>query len=374
MTEPADRVLRAAVRDLAGEVRTVPGLAAGAMARGRRIRRRRRLGVGLAAVVAVGAVGAPYAVLHSMATPMVVATPSPTASPTPTPPPRVTLPTTLPPADGVPGAAERPDLVGTDAGILHFDVALSIVDDLHLSMWDTADGLEAVGISYGNEYHLGVSLALTRERLSRTSGLAEPLDDVLIRGRPATMLRYFPPDATPPVPPTWSLTWQPVDGLWAAVEARDVDSRTAIAVAENLYLDRAQRCVMPIRATVVPPDARWGTCMVGVKTSRDALGAWWYSKFSLTMADGEQFGVSLEPRPPDRSLGGPKDQFRPNRTVGEYPAMWTVENGELRINDYRDLFDLYVYGEKEADVLALAAGLRFDGDLTDPSTWTRPLP
>ncbi|MEU5720964.1 hypothetical protein ABZ783_03940 [Micromonospora sp. NPDC047738] len=88
MSRALDATLRAAVHDLADEVRPAPDLAAGALGRGRRLRRRRRVTAAGAALLAVVAVALPFVLLRPRpaahpATPPVTATatPSPTMLP-----------------------------------------------------------------------------------------------------------------------------------------------------------------------------------------------------------------------------------------------------------------------------------------------------
>ncbi|HZN19836.1 MAG TPA: hypothetical protein VFB84_16875 [Micromonosporaceae bacterium] len=141
-----------------------------------------------------------------------------------------------------------------------------------------------------------------------------------VRGRPATLERFAPPDSTPPSPPTWKLRWQPVDGLWARIVARDWSEHAFRTVAQTLLLDRAQHCVQPLQATAVPPGTRWTGSHVGISTRLDGggdhpgLGVWWYSGFTLGKADGTTLSVRLEPILP-HDPGSTKDELRPNLTV-----------------------------------------------------------
>jgi hypothetical protein len=83
MTASMDDLLRATVHDLAGEARLGADLAAGAISRGRRLRRRRRVGLATAAVLLAGVTAAPYAVLRG--SDGIAPPPSPAASVTPSP-------------------------------------------------------------------------------------------------------------------------------------------------------------------------------------------------------------------------------------------------------------------------------------------------
>jgi hypothetical protein len=422
MSRDIESVLRDAVRDLASQARPAYGLAAAAIRRQRRIRLRRRIGGSLAALVAAAVIATPYVVLRASAT--TALTPSPSASPSATPSryPRSTGPTTLPEASGVPGAADRSELVGTDPGVLHFDVQLSVLPGLTIAGWSTRPGLETMTASYNGKRFTPLSVYLSpderrldeegpagaekrrQEMIAQHPELGNAIEPAVeadlrqetsVLGRPATLERYpgrehwTPPGepAQPDDPPTWTLRWQPVDGLWALVIVEDETDVVLRKVAETLRLDRAQYCAQPLVATTLPSGTRLYSCSTNIRFDDygqyAGLGKWWYSGFEVVNAGGGTLMARLEPKPPTRSMGGPKDVFRPNRTVGRYPAMWTVQGrgyGELRIDDYEGKFDLRLAidtrtsGFTEAEVLAMAEGLRVVGDLNDPATWpTRPV-
>ncbi|MFJ8581490.1 hypothetical protein [Micromonospora sp. NPDC093277] len=83
MTRTLDELLRAAAHDLADGVGPAPGLAAGALGRGRRLRRRRRVTAASTALLAVVVVTLPFVLLRPRpAAPP--ATPPPTVAPSPT--------------------------------------------------------------------------------------------------------------------------------------------------------------------------------------------------------------------------------------------------------------------------------------------------
>ncbi|HET8661311.1 MAG TPA: hypothetical protein VFM55_20220 [Micromonosporaceae bacterium] len=402
-----DKILRGTLRELAEEARGAPELATRAVARGRRLRTRRHVQLSLAVVLAVAAVGTPYLVVRAS---------GPGAAPAPQPAsgsasaraayPRSTGPTTLPEAEGVPGAADRPDLVGTDPGVLHFDVQRSVVPGLWDTHWQTAPGVEEVQIAFAPKGRGPEQLSYVTVQLARTRIVApdevpgkhvtgdgrtvlippqspELTQETTVRGRPATLGRFAPPDSTPPSPPTWKLLWQPVDGLWARVVARDWNEHVLRAVAETLRLDRAQRCVQPLQATALPPGTRWTGSHVGISSSTEldrggdfpGLGLWWYSGFTLDKADSRTITVRLEPPNFPNSSGSPKDQFRPNLTVAGQPAQWTDPyrraQGQLVVAYFQQRFTLFVLADSEAEAVAVAARLRVLGDLAKPQTWPR---
>ncbi|WP_422772510.1 hypothetical protein ACN28C_05665 [Plantactinospora sp. WMMC1484] len=88
MSERAERLLREAVHELAGNPHQSPDLVATALVQGRRMRRRRQAVAAAAAAVAVGAIAAPYVWLRPGPEPPplpIGAVPTATASPAPSP-------------------------------------------------------------------------------------------------------------------------------------------------------------------------------------------------------------------------------------------------------------------------------------------------
>ncbi|MEQ4300593.1 hypothetical protein ABNF97_04240 [Plantactinospora sp. B6F1] len=100
MSERADRLLREAVRELAGSPHQPPDLAATAMVAGRRMRRRRQAVAMAAAAVAIGAIAAPYVWLRPDPRPPALSVGGPPAATTPASPPTRMPPTPTPTASG----------------------------------------------------------------------------------------------------------------------------------------------------------------------------------------------------------------------------------------------------------------------------------
>jgi hypothetical protein len=348
------------------------------------MRLHRRVGGLLAAVVAAVAVGTPYVLLRPGA-PVAIPSPSggPAASASPSHYPRSTGPTSLPEARGVPVAADRPDLVGTDPSVLHMDIQLSIFPALVYSTWESRPGAESIQVTFDQHGLPGRALRVTITRDEHEAARSAPQqrserrEQITVHGRPATLERY--PQADSDSPSTWLLRWQPVDGLWAIVDALDATDAIPRLAAETLRLDRAQYCAQPLVATVAPARARWSACHVSFLAGSgrgDGVGAWQVSGFTVTNASGGALSLQLGLAPPP-DMRKAKEPFQPNRTVGHYPAMWRDQKdgtGELRIDDYAGKFDLDVSvrqpGFTEADALAVAGGLRLVGDLADPATWS----
>ncbi|MGX7677234.1 WD40 repeat domain-containing protein [Plantactinospora sp. DSM 117369] len=105
MSERADRLLREAVRELAGSPHQPPNFAATAIVQGRRMRRRRQTIAAAAAFVAIGAIAAPYVWLRPDPQPPALGIGGPPAATTPASSP---TPRSEPPGDWRNGPVELP--------------------------------------------------------------------------------------------------------------------------------------------------------------------------------------------------------------------------------------------------------------------------
>ncbi|MFC3501025.1 hypothetical protein ACFOOK_08620 [Micromonospora krabiensis] len=263
MTGLDERIVRA-LRENADRPVDAERLLTAAVNGGRARRRRRRavLGAALGVAVALGAGG------------VVLRTPS-AAPPTPavTPSPAVVTP---PRATGVPGAAARPELVGTDAGVLHYGVDPAVAE---VVAWRSATGVESMRLDLGGGRQAMVVVAadafvaetgdpaqLRDVGVGRLStGTAD--DDRAPSGRPdyASLYRGLA-HRLDQVTNGWVLRWQPVPGLYARVATTGDTAAEARRAATALRFDEARRCVAPIRLTALPPGARITECDVSART------------------------------------------------------------------------------------------------------------
>jgi hypothetical protein len=114
MTRSVDDLLRETIRDLAAESATAPDLAGGALARGRRLRRRRHIATVAAALLLAATATIPYAVLHRDNHATWPSPAAPTAVPTPTTVPASPLSMTEP--FRVPGSMVITGMGGYEGG------------------------------------------------------------------------------------------------------------------------------------------------------------------------------------------------------------------------------------------------------------------
>lgn len=268
------------------------------------------------------------------------------------------------PSDPVsPTAADRPSAVGTDPGVLHFDLDGAAI---RFSDWrfETAPGREQitlaiVGGAGSGPFTVDVRLSPDPLPTGPEGGVYRPdhegqtkVGDRTATWRTFTENRYR------------SLSWEPVPGLYAQVStAMDLDLAAVRQIAAAAQFDRAQRCVAPVRVTALPAGTRWTGCQVRLRSEPDPSGGRWLSsRFTLVMAAGNEVEVHIDPA----GTSG----FQQNRTVNRRPARW--ESASLWIGGIGP-FEAAVFGNdgrlREADAVQLGAGLNPVGDPTDLLTW-----
>lgn len=374
----------------------VDGLRERAVARAGTIRRRRRVagavsGAGLVAALTAAVVAAPQLMPVGGAPRGNLA--RPTVEDLSQPPPRPpSWPTTLPGAEGVPPAAEQPSAVGGDPSVLHFDVDLAALNGM-VSDWAAGSGYERVVIpTKADQIGIEIYIGRTASRLDAVKnspgwilmddkGNRRPIHDegprvpTTVGGRPATLQRVTAEMLSTTRSDdrfSWVLRWQPVDGLYALVQVFQADKALAYAAAGAMRLDRAQRCVVPIRLTDVPAGATWTRCQTRIRRSPlPGRGVWVESSIELTQPDGDVVYVGAEDVKLPRHRHDTA-QFKPNRTVAGYPAQWRHDDTEgwLWILNF-GVASAGVRGASEAESLRLAGGMRIAADLADPETWPR---
>lgn len=378
MSADLDQVLSTSLRqraDAGSPIDPQPLLHA-AVARGRRLRARRRAGAAALAAVAVAGVA-----VVSVWLPREQSTPSgphPSSSPAPGPSPSeptvAANPAKLPVADGQPGAAERPDLVGTDPGLLHFSVDRLAAASGQAVTWFSGPGVETVYLRR-EDFRVYVALTRSRQRLTAlpwavNSGKqfvesATPVD-ISLGGRPATLRTSKSGEKVNGRPEqVYAFEWQPVEGLWARVEVLAASRQRAEHTLQQVDLHQARRCVLPFRLTVLPAGWSVSDCDVVLM---DAPGL--FSSGTRAFVDGRR---RLEIEAFSRQLySGHVD--RPRRLkAGPYEVLadsnrlaWIIETEGLRIVARVETREKPF---SEAEVLRLLAGLHIPEQLDDPGRW-----
>jgi len=388
----------------------------GAVARAGRIRRRRRAAgvvaaAGVAAVLTAGIAAAPRLLpaggtANQSGGTGNAARPSVGDPKDPATPPTAGGPTTLPEAAGVPAAAERPAAVGADPSVLHFDVNLVAVN-ASSSDWVSGPGYEGVVLAGGVnarpiEVFIGPNASTLQTKLTPpgmswmlsdgtriTNYATGPAESVTINGRPGTLKKLTAADRETSlqhpagVPESkiealvgsdssyaWVLTWQPVDGLNAVVSVRNRDKAVALATAEAMRLDRAQRCAVPATVTHVPAGATLSECRTAVRRTPIAGRGVWVSSQLKLRKPGVEASVWLEDAKRPRHKHD-TSQFTPQLTVAGHPAQWlTADPKGLWILNF-GAAEVFVSGVGKDEAVRIAGGLTITTDLFHPETWPK---
>ncbi|MET8908435.1 hypothetical protein [Micromonospora sp. NPDC004551] len=329
-----------------------------ALGRRRQVRRRVAAGTALALVGVVGFAGVTGADLDRLSgrLPWAAATPD--------------VPAPLPPrADGVPGAAERPDLVGTDTTVLHLGV-------------DTRKARYLAWAVHGEPRVESIRLDVGGDRpvLIEVSPSAQVVDELLLDGLPAEQGA---------VPVTFDGTvrqfrngagglvkgWQPVPGLYARASVLgDTDRDTLAAAVDALRWGEARRCDAPLGLRVLPRGAQLTSCSVDASAFPRGLNVELtvYREPSAAMWVRLQYGsqIAVDRADSNRTVGGRPAYLYPDGTKLDLLGIpkahltadfgWPLPGGQG--HGGRPAFT-------EADATTVLAGAQVARDLTDPETW-----
>ena len=367
MNEELENAVAEALRAHDAGAIDVTALRRGSIARARTIRRRRVGLTGAAAVVAI--VGAGAAV--SAASDPSGTAPSADGGSYGPPHSGAASATLLPlPAGDAPGAAVQPDLVGSDPGTFHFDIDTRSLGADGAS-FSVDHRVETASLSNGDINNTWYALGHARADLTGSTTLNTELSEApehpSIFGRPATLERFAKGLSGPGA--AWRITWQPVDGLWAAVSVDNPDSARAVKAAMALKLNISQRCIAPAHLTL-PAGYTWTACGI----SRGPHRPWDCSFLSLSGGAGKDVLVSIG----NVSSG---EDFVANTTVGSRAAQWIAKPGTtsqlvVPINDWVTL-DVGVSSAPgnspasltQAEATQLAALIQVNDDFTDSAGW-----
>ncbi|MEU7921851.1 hypothetical protein ACGFIP_22825 [Micromonospora zamorensis] len=354
MTDLDERIVLTLREHADGSVDTDRLLAA-AVGRGRtRLRRRRTAAgtaLGLVAVLGVGVAIGPMG-LHGSDPDYV--------------PPGLGRPTdavvaAMPPrADGVAGAADRPDLVGADAGLLHFGFAPNGPRYLN---WSVRDGVESAELDVGGRT-VTLELAASADVLRR--GAQGVLAMVPELSRNGVFDGSVSRDDGLNGVPIWLRHWQPAPGVYARAGVVAKDQRDLFDVAAALRLDQAYRCGGPLRLTALPPGTQITGCEAWVGELPGRLAV------ALMVARASAPGIRVNL---DHTIGVAESRNKGNRTIGGKPVYRSPQGDYLELLGLSGASRLSVdfgwpaQGYTEEDAATVLSGAQVAEHLDRPDTW-----
>ncbi|HEX5996081.1 MAG TPA: hypothetical protein VFY84_13155 [Jiangellales bacterium] len=262
-------------------------------------------------------------------------------------------------APEAPGAAARPDLVGTDPNVLHFAVDPEVGTPV---LWASLAGRETIQLMRDGRL---VTVDMARDVVAFDKVLydgvmaerPETWTDTTVDGRPAKVGTA----ANGRV-----VRWSPANGVWIDVSGYDETTDDLRAVAEGLWLDEALRCSVPFQLTTLPTGARVSGCEVNARGYPQS-----FSGSVLVSSSGGTMRIHAEYPP---GLAGGKAA---NYQVAGRDAFLYPEHDELELLDEQAMYLTARAGDKLAgldvdDATLVLAGVRL-ADPEDLASWPSPL-
>jgi hypothetical protein len=330
-------------------------LLVGAVTKGRRLRRRRRVIVAGAAALVLLSVGA-AAVLPNRHRP----------TPADTGPAGLTMPI----AKGVPGAAQRPGLVGTDGQVLHFavDKVAAGATSVFVGATDTGSESASVGRTDGSLY-----LILTRSPVDATF-------DQMVRGwesrlskETAGSVGTHPATLRTATKATHGRTmrfvvWQPVPGVWAHAQVATSTWPMSERLLMDLQFDRATRCALPFRLTYQPAPAHVVSCNITLSKPGYAPG----TDGTIVLADSSARSMRLNVVTdlPGAPLPITTPQTDPNRVINVSGGGGTIQMDRYTVSIASPAgVPGHLDSLNDAEVTKMLHGVRSAPDPDDQRTW-----
>ncbi|MET8466586.1 hypothetical protein [Micromonospora zamorensis] len=330
-------------------------LLAGAVSRGRvRVRRRRTAvgtALGMVAVLGAGVAIGPMGLLGSDSDDVPPGLGRPADAVVAAMPPR---------ADGVAGAADRPDLVGADAGVLHFGFA---PNGPRYLTWSVRDGVETAELDVGGRtvtLELSASADVLRSRGQGVSAMVPELS------RNAVFDGAVSRDDGLNGVPIWLRHWQPAPGVYARAGVVAKDQSDLFDVAAALRLDQAYRCGGPMRLTALPPGTQITACEAWVGEIPARLSV------ALMVARGSEPGIRVDL---GHTIGVAASRKKGNRTIGGKPIYRSPQGDYLELLSLSEASHLSVdfgwpaQGYTEEDAATVLGGAQVAEHLDQPDTW-----
>ncbi|WP_433344429.1 hypothetical protein [Micromonospora sp. CA-111912] len=349
MTDLDQRIASALRERAEGETDTHRLLRASqAQGRRRKLRRRAATGTALALVGVlgfVGVTGTDFAGLSGRL-PWAAATPA-VAAPVP------------PRADGVPGAAQRPDLVGTDPQVLHLGVDTSQARYLGWAVY-RSNQLESIRFDVGGGQPVLVEVSRSAQMINELLIDGVPIQEAVVRLTFDGAVRQFGRTGGGLV-----TAWQPAPGLYARASMLVGDRSVLVKAVDAIRWDEARRCVAPLRLSTLPEGAAVSACSVDVAAFPRGLKVelTLYREPPATMWVKLLYGVGIG-----------ESTTESNRVVGGRPGYLYPDGTRLELLGFPKAhltadFGWSGKGFTEADATTVLAGVQVAEDLGDPETW-----
>lgn len=338
-----------------------------AVARGRRIRNRRKAAAGLLVTTAVAVSVALTPILRASTS---ESTTNPTASPA-----TVGL-AALPDAPGDTGAASRPDLVASEPGVVHFSVDALAGPARKVSYW-TGSGYEAADVQR-SDFQVFVTLAHNRavlpihESFIRTAPniAVSPSEDVLIAGKEGTVTTGNASDVgsvgseiSTPSAPVYSLLWQPTNGVWANVQVQTTTLESAVQVAESVRFDKAKRCAFPLSVGTFPAGAKVQSCGVSINAEGQS-GIVSSAELTLSAA-GRILEIRFLEVPDNPGIKGSLRAGPYSVSADPDGRSWIMSVGSFGVTAIVARKGDY----KQSEILRVLGSVRASGDPKNPASW-----
>lgn len=266
----------------------------------------------------------------------------------------------------VPGAAERPDLIGTDPNMLHFAVDPAVGQPVN---WASAQGRETVQIKLEDRCTKCDVRLVTIDVARDVKAFDRVLYDYAMAGRPQAWTDTTVdgrPAKVGTVANVRVLRWSPAKGVWIDVSGVDETTDDLRGVAERLWLDEARRCSVPFQLTALPAGARVSGCEVNLLSFPTTVsGSVLVTSRSRTMQIHAEYVRG-------RSGGKPPNYQVAGRDAFLYPA-----HDELELLDqpgwYLSARMGKAYSGFSVDDAALVLGGLRMADPVDVGSWPTPL-
>lgn len=286
-------------------------------------------------------------------------------------PPAVPAGAVPPLLPAVPGAADAPETIGTDAGVVHFGIDTAKARYRGWQVWGYLDprrnqlsGVESVRMDVGDGRDVTVELARSSQALRSFSAegvpyaVSELADEAAFDGR-STQLTV---DGLP----VWVRQWHPAPGVYArASVSAPTDTGLTVAV-QALRLTEARRCAAPVRLTDLPSGANLHGCLVDVSAFPKLLTA----RFTISGPDVQAtmtVSYLYEAEAAVSSVAG-------NTKINGRAALLYSNGGRLELLGFPKSHLLANYGSPEhgfdqRDAAVVLGGAQVAPDPTRPETW-----